>query len=166
MVTGKIYLNIYQAFPAAFLDIQIKGKEKTKWHDHEQRRKDDGQYESVRVKRKGGKEIIYTRVPLFTFPDRIVMPGQYCYPFQFPISNGIPGSVLISNHDYKAQIKYSLTAILDPWKDHHIKKMKYKQRLIIREPAIAQYGDMFDDAANVTSCCCFSKGISKVRASF
>ena len=44
--------------------------------------------------------------------------------------------------------------------------MKYKQRLILREPAIAQYGDMFDDAANVTSCCCFSKGMSKVRASF
>ena len=32
VVTGNVYLNIFQPYPAAFLDIQVKGQEKSKWH--------------------------------------------------------------------------------------------------------------------------------------
>ncbi len=32
VVTGKVFLNMFQHYPAAFLDLQIKGKEKSKWH--------------------------------------------------------------------------------------------------------------------------------------
>ena len=137
-----------------------------KWHEWETHRKSDGETETRRVKRKGEHKILYTRIPLFTFADRVVAPGQYCFPFQFQLANGIPGSLIISNDELKAEIKYSVKGIIEPWKDTHIKKMKSKQLLIVREPVPAEYGDMHEDTSNVTSCCCFGKGSAKVKASF
>ena len=72
----------------------------------------------------------------------------------------------MSNDDFKAEVKYSIKAYLAPWKHAHIKKMKSKQLLIVREPAKAEYGNFFEDSANVTSCCCFSKGRASVKTSF
>lgn len=140
VVTGKIYLNIFKHYPAAFLDIQVKGKEKVKWKESEMYRDSSGDTKFRTVKRKGDHKILYTRIPLFTFAERVVAPGQYCFPFQFQLANGIPGSLIISNHDMKAEIKYSVKGILEPWKDTHIKKMKSKQLLIVREQVPGQYG--------------------------
>lgn len=146
VVTGKIYLNIFQHYPAAFLDIQVKGKEKVKWYEYETHTDSDGKTEQRRVKRKGEHKILYTRIPLFKFAERVVAPGQYCFPFQFQLVNGIPGSLIISNDDLKAEVKYSIKGIIEPWKDTHIKSMKSKQLLIVREPVAGEYGNMFEDS--------------------
>lgn len=63
----------------------------------------------------------------------MVPAGMWTYPFQFYLTNDLPSSVIIAHHRFKAKVNYSVKAIMEPMKDSDVKKMKYKQRLIIRQ---------------------------------
>ena len=68
---------------------------------------------------------------------------------------------------YKASVNYSIKAIVEPMKHADIKKMKFKQRLIIREQSYGvEYGQLKEDSGNVTSCCCIGKGRITMKGSF
>ena len=56
MVTGKVYLRTTKPIDAKFLELEVSGKEKTGWLDHEYKQvRDSGgkvKYERITVKRK------------------------------------------------------------------------------------------------------------------
>lgn len=70
--------------------------------------------------------------------------------------------------DFHAIIKYSINAVLEPSFGMNLKKMKHKQRLIIRQPAYNN-GISAEQVynGNIYACCCFgNKGNVSLKTQF
>jgi hypothetical protein len=95
-VTGKIYLSLVEAFSANCLEIEVKGKEKTKWYTHRQVERGTG--ENKRTEREtrrhtGEYKTFYYRCPLYSFGGQRAEAGQYTYPFSFTLPPFLPSSI-------------------------------------------------------------------------
>lgn len=71
MLTGNVYIRLFKPYDGKVLELQVKGKEKGSWIDKEGRWEGDGEhrhYVEYDVKRKGERDIIEAKVPIFNFP--------------------------------------------------------------------------------------------------
>ena len=96
-ITGNIYLNLSMGFPAASLEIEVKGKEKCKWVTRENKKVNDGgneRTEFVDVWHKNETKVITYKVPVYYFPGGMAPAGQYTFPFSFALPSNIPASVI------------------------------------------------------------------------
>lgn len=128
---------------------------------------EEGKFERQEVKRKDDHKIFYTRLPVQKFDSEEIPAGMYTFPFEFQLTDDLPSSVIMTHHMFKAKVNYSVKAILEPHKDSGVKKMKYKQRLIIRQQSVGvEYGQQKAETGAVVSCCCYGKGQATVSGSF
>ena len=102
-------------YPAEFLQLEIKGKEKTmhvgkrmKGHVHLGGRKARRAARQDRRHKITKRQILNTRVKLYQFPRSVAEPGQYTFPFCVVLPEKIPGSMLFASVETKAMafIKY------------------------------------------------------------
>lgn len=153
-ITGKIYLNLSMSFPAHSLEIEVKGKEKCKWVTRENQQVKHGEEtrnEFVDVVHKGENKILTYKVPVYYFPGGMAPAGQYTFPFSFALPGNIPATLFYCGIDKAmANIKYKIKAILEPSLGFNVKKMKFKQTLVIRQPHYASaLNPMQTDSRNV-----------------
>ena len=171
-ITGKIYLNLSLSFPAHSLEIEVKGKEKCKWVTRENQQVKNGEEtknEFVDVVHKGENKILTYKVPVYYFPGGMAPAGQYTFPFSFALPSNIPATLFFCGIDKAmGNIKYKLKATLEPSLGFNVKKMKFKQTLVIRQPHYASaLNPMQTDARNVYACCCFgNKGQARITTQF
>lgn len=156
-ITGKIYLNLTMGFPASTLEIEVKGKEKCKWTTRESQQVKEGENtktEFVDVYHKNEKKIITYKVPVFYFPGGMAPPGQYTFPFSFALPSNIPATLFYCGVDKAvARIRYTLKAALETGIGFNVKKMQFKQTLVIRQPNYATaLNPMQTDTRNVYAC--------------
>ena len=121
------------------------------------------------VKHKNDRKIIVFKVPIYYFPGGLAPAGQYSFPFSFYLPANIPATLLYCGFDKAvASIKYKITAIMEPSIGFNVKKMKFKQPLIIHQPADKSDADrMQSDERNIYACCCFgNKGMVKITTQF
>lgn len=91
-MTGNIYLDLTQPYPAVSLDIIVKGEERCRWTERKTRtvRDSDGKSktETYYVHHSGGREVIHQRFTIYVFQNQVAMPGQYTFPFNIAIPYG------------------------------------------------------------------------------
>ena len=171
-ITGNIYLNLSMGFPASSLEIEVKGKEKCKWMTRESKEVKDGdttKNEFVDVWHKNDRKVITYKVPVYYFPGGMAPAGQYTFPFSFALPSNIPASIYYCGFDKAcASIKYNIKAVMEPSIGFSVKKMKFKQTLIIRQPAnLSALAPKQTDERNVYACCCFgNKGVASITTQF
>jgi sporulation-control protein spo0M len=171
-ITGKVYLNLSMSYPASSLEIEVKGKEKCKWETRENkeiREGDNVRNEFVDVKHKNDHKIISYKVPVYYFPGGMAPAGQYSFPFSFALPANIPASMFFCGFEKSvASIKYKICAVMEPSIGFNVKKMKFKQTLIIRQPAnVGALSPTQTDERNVYACCCFgNKGSARITTQF
>lgn len=151
-MTGNIYIDLQQPYPAVSLDIVIKGEEKCRWterktrtvRDHEGKTRTETYY----VHHHGSRQVIHQRFTIYVFPNQAAMPGQYTFPFNIAIPYGCPSSAFFSGPESAvASIKYSIKAILQPNVVVRMKEMDFKQTLMIREKPAYVENDLFSSVA-------------------
>jgi len=171
-ITGKIYLNLSMSYPAQSLEIEVKGKEKCKWktqQSKEVKNGEDTKSELVDVTHKNERSVITYKVPIYYFPGGMAPAGQYTFPFSFALPSNLPASMFYCGVDKSAaKIKYKLQAYLEPSMGFSVKKMKFKQILVIRQPTIESgFSPTQTDTRNVYACCCFgNKGQAVLTTQF
>ena len=159
-MTGNVYMELKQPYPAVSLDIIIKGDEHCKWTER-RRRTTRGRRGRTRththfIHHSGHRQIVHQRFTIFLFHNQVALPGQYTFPYSISIPHGCPSSAYFTGSDSAvASVKYHLTACLQPNSAINIKPMSFKQVLIVREmpPQIEQ--NVFSKAEfDIKACCC------------
>ena len=84
-LTGKIYVDIYQSFPARKLSLEVKGKEKCEWVEHKTRNGNEGETETYDVWHKKSHDIFKFEQLVYQFPGGYIPAGQYVFPFSFKL---------------------------------------------------------------------------------
>ena len=130
-IKGNAFLQLDQPFPAVQLSLKIKGKEKVHWTEHKTRTVRDGEgktkTEHYTVHRSDERKVIETLHPLFMFPSRAALPGQYTFPFSTVMPGACPSSLYYRGpHSSRASVKYSIRVILEPGYETGLKPMEYK----------------------------------------
>lgn len=158
MVTGKIYVQINQMVPAVKLDLEIKGKEKCKWHETRTRTIREG--ENTRTEHYtehfGTDHTIFKyKSMVYNFNQGYVAPGQYCFPFAFPLPSNCPASAYFTgNSGAVGYVKYSCKATFDAQDHTPFKDLKYKCRLVVRQvPQTISTNLVTEKTAEIYKCC-------------
>lgn len=172
-MTGNIYIELQQPFPAVSLDIIVKGEEKCRWVERKSttRRDNDGKThtEHYNVYHNGSRQVIHQRFTIYVFHNQVAMPGQYTFPFNIAIPHECPSSAFFSGSESAiASIKYSIKAVLQPNVGVHLREMVFKQNLVIREQAPNVQENLHSvSAMKINSCCCCcSKGEASLSTQF
>ena len=90
-------------------------------------------------------------------------------PFQMTLPSNIPSSVHYKDKKVKAEpkakVKYFIKAVLHAHEKDH--DMKYKQVLVIREPAVEfKAGEEQKERSNIKTWCCIDQGHSTMWSTF
>jgi hypothetical protein len=158
LISGNIYLNLSSGYPASSIEIEVKGNERCKWVTRENKEIREGEnvrHEMMDVKHKNEHKIIVFKVPVYYFPGGMAPAGQYSFPFSFALPANIPATLFYCGFDKSvASIKYKISAVMEPSIGFNVKKMKFKQHLIIRQPAnVSGLGRLQSDERNIYACC-------------
>lgn len=172
-VNGTIYLNCLNQFPCRGLFISLFGEETTHWVDiiHETRYRTgaNGQQETyqhaVEHPRHGRTEFFSVKVPVYNFAGQ-VMPGQYCFPFQFQLPAGLPGVFEASSgQKTKASIRYTVEGECDIAGFFSDREIRHRQDLVVQQKLVQAITNAQTEAhAKVTCCCCIGKGTADLKA--
>ena len=159
-MTGNIYMELSQPYPAVSLDIIIKGDEHCKWTERKTRSVRDSEgnsrTETYYVYHSGHRQIVHQRFTIFIFQNQVALPGQYTFPFSVSIPYGCPSSAYFTGTESAvASVKYHITTNLQPNPSVRIRQMSFKQPLIVREmPAHVEDNVFSSSELDVKSCCC------------
>ena len=119
-VRGTIYLQVRQqdGIPATSLKIRLRGEEATAvcYTEEEETHYDSRNHRSHGTRtihhRATDTECIFNLdVPIATFPDGVVPPGRYEFPFQLTLSE-LPATMFFQDCDSKCEVRYSIKAYL------------------------------------------------------
>ena len=129
-VVGRIYIRALAPCSASHLEIKVKGKEHSRfWRQRfETRRREDGTefQEEIWEKNKFEHKILEFNGTCQTF-NALLMPGDYCVPFEFTLPANIPSSIMWRDDTIrekpKCEITYTVRAKLVT---HTNQEMKYK----------------------------------------
>ena len=171
-ITGEVYLNLFKSYPAKSLFLKVKGKEFCRWDEQETEwiNEPNGQRRAITktIHRIGEKEFFSHKFPIWKW-DNEIPPGQYCFPFSMILNNTLPGTFFEDEGHFQGRIRYKAKVEMIP--EHHfehIKKMKYHQDLIIREPIKNPqlYNVPQENVVNSKTWCCIDQGVSKIKCFF
>jgi hypothetical protein len=117
VLQGRVYLSVKSRQESVQgIHLLLQGHERTtvvsyehKGHrDHEKRHEDSGTFVLANYD-----------VPLVFFDNGIIKPGQYEYPFEWPIPANLPSSMTCHHEESSCQVEYNLTAYLHTTNNHH-----------------------------------------------
>ena len=116
--------------------------------------------------RYGKRHLLRESIPLVTYSGNFLEKGYHKIEFHFTLPSQIPGSFFFAGWRFsRASIQYNLNAVLTASEPKN--NLKFKRLLLITRRVFpeADIQEMSDEQ-NISSCCCFSKGVSKIRARF
>ena len=157
-LSGNVHLDLKQPFPAVSLIIEIEGDERWQWitTSTSTTNNSNGGSTSRTTKdtHKGSRKIIQQGYTIFTFPDRVALPGQYTFPFKILIPYELPSSAYFSGGSSScASVSYIISAILLPCPTTGLREMAFKTSLIMREkPYIVNHNLLLSKNFTVKSC--------------
>lgn len=176
-VNGIIYLNLYSDFPASHIKFKIEGKEKVKWYESHERKKEFTENDSMEEYTEEFKKCHRCYNHIFNLSDfskqQMVPAGHYEFPFTFYLTQNIPSSFHYGWKEHGescyAKIRYWCKVKLENDFDENL--LKGKQNFIINEGYSAkmdQNNKMKTDVleTNIVGCCCFQQGKLKLKSYF
>lgn len=96
IIQAKVYMRITKPLAATHIDVEVKGKEKGSFRVYKSRRIPENGMERTEWywdKHKSRREIMESKMTVFTFPTGNLVPGDYAFPISFPMPRGIPASM-------------------------------------------------------------------------
>ena len=98
MVTGTVFLRSSHPLEVAFIDLEVKGREKVSFIERVTRHNNENNTsETEELKRKTNKQLLHFHHPCFTFAVSTLAPGDYAIPFAFTLPMGVPSSLYYKN---------------------------------------------------------------------
>ena len=172
VVTGKIYVQINQQYPAYKLKLKIKGKEKWKWYEQKSREMRDGDRvwtEWYEDKHDEDHNVFEYEDNIYKFSVGYIPPGQYVFPFSFVLPHDCPSTAYFTG-DQKAtaSIKYKCKGVFEAQDHTPFKDIKYKCKLVVRQVPSQVYANLSceQDKEIYKWWCCCSQGVTRLRALF
>lgn len=164
VVTGNVYLNVsHHIHDFKGVDLKVKGYEKTKWEEQRTRTNSDNQPETYTVLFDGHHSFFKVKLPLYKMRGSLG-PGQYCFPFSFPLPMDLPGVFHEDQHrwgtKYEARTRYKVKV------ECHGAGKATQDLIIFERPLSAVTPVSGEKTANVMFCCCVNKGVCTLRTHF
>lgn len=179
LVTGNVFLNVFEAFESRGLELSLKIKESAKWEEIQYRTETKIVYDEVtkeekreahnveeKIIRKEDKTLYKSSYMIGTMQNNVFGFGQYAYPFQFMLPNHLPGSFEYYDSQVSSCIKYTVKAKSLSNLDKQ-KEIDTKSILVVRQPAqFFEYPTNLSDTRAITTWCFFSQGSSTLNVSY
>src|SRR3990167_4476911 len=110
------------------------------------------------------------KIPIYTFPSAFVPSGQYSIPFSFMLGPGLPSTFKyefkMHGFDCYAATNYELMASLESI-GFGAQSLRQTIAFNVNQPVVVGDASQRKELTqNVTSCCCFGKGSSKITTYF
>lgn len=157
MVTGKIFVNIREAFPAGQIKLYIEGKEKCKWYEQRSRTVGHGEHRRIEyyeVKFENKHIIIEYEETMYRFESGYIYPGQYIFPFQFFLPKECPSSAYYTGHSKaEAYIKYKCKTKFKAADNSNIDSIESQCFLLVRQtPGVVQVNLQASERVEIYKC--------------
>eukprot|EP00543_Licmophora_paradoxa_P018186 CAMPEP_0202460064 /NCGR_PEP_ID=MMETSP1360-20130828/41262_1 /ASSEMBLY_ACC=CAM_ASM_000848 /TAXON_ID=515479 /ORGANISM="Licmophora paradoxa, Strain CCMP2313" /LENGTH=577 /DNA_ID=CAMNT_0049081535 /DNA_START=137 /DNA_END=1870 /DNA_ORIENTATION=+ len=111
-LSGKIYLSISgQPQQATGVHLVLHGEEISTIAKKDHHNNNNNHNNTFDVDRASA-EVIHTDVAIAAFSGGIIPPGQYEYPFRWPLPLHLPSSMYCNQGESSCQVRYHLTAYL------------------------------------------------------
>eukprot|EP00297_Palpitomonas_bilix_P012035 CAMPEP_0113897120 /NCGR_PEP_ID=MMETSP0780_2-20120614/18471_1 /TAXON_ID=652834 /ORGANISM="Palpitomonas bilix" /LENGTH=331 /DNA_ID=CAMNT_0000888485 /DNA_START=249 /DNA_END=1240 /DNA_ORIENTATION=- /assembly_acc=CAM_ASM_000599 len=174
LITGHILLQVMSPLDCKSVVLKVTGHEKTEWEEERVRYEGPPEHQReiwFKEQHEGKNEFFKNKVIVSDFNGTIA-PGQYAFPFQYQLPQGIPG-VFEYHEKYgrlgckvEAAIRYKLKATLDVG-GFFMKDLKAKIHAVVHErkdPSIKPaYGE---NTSTVRLLGCIPKGKATLKAWF
>ena len=178
-VNGTIFLNLVSNYVRANqLWVQITGLEETKLIEQRSRQVNHrhgdrtvSRTEHYYVTHHDVNSFFNHRFPVYTFPTAFLPAGQYSFPVSFILARGIPSTFnyeFFKHGQNYGRVNYCISAMVEsPGMGLQIAPMRSVQTFVVNQENIVSSGAMRKEMnKKVTSCCCISKGHSKIITYF
>lgn len=171
-ITGRIYVQIHEPYPARKLKLQIKGKEKCRWY---QERRETVHYGGhthhiTHYDRHDIEDnVFYYEAVIYEFYQGSINPGQYCFPFSFYLPKECPSSAYFTgSQSAKAYIKYTCKGTFEAANGSNIDDIKYELPFMVRQIKMEVNANLqaFGEEKIDKCCCCCAAGKATVGALF
>lgn len=163
-VSGEVYLSLSHAFEGNRLTIKLKGKEKCRFETTETH--GEGENRRTEHHTRWGKADFYRhKLPLFTFYEDWVQPGQYTFPFCFKLNDILPSTFHFTEGNVLAKIYYYLKVELNP-KHKDDETLESETSIIIRPKPLPNMSRLLERDVNLYKFCCLSAGHMKLKCMF
>ena len=166
-INGNIYMNLIKDYPGNIILLKFIGKEFCKWEET------TGSGEDERTIQHIGESTFYKcEIPIYNFPGYSIPFGHYIFPFNFVLTNNLPGSLNVEYLDqdyndrcFKAYIKYEV--IVECVSSTIDNPIEHSQNLIIKqsfnEPIEAR---VIDKICPINTFWCFNQGSIYIKSYF
>jgi len=169
---GTIYLLVKQQSVGSYLQLLLKGSEKTEWSIRRKERDFLGNQRHVTHTYKGKSRILRQKFDIFKFETGTLQPGQYNFPFEVVTPADLlssftytpPHVPLLDAGPTRALLCYKLVAKIDN-PQAHIDKAE--SVIHVTKPMTDTVAGVSEEVeANISTWCCFKKGTVRVHADF
>ena len=159
-VSGNVYVEVFKIFPCQQLELKVKGTEKIKWEENAPAGQNpnpgepqDPNQPIPKITYHDKKTFFFTVVPLMGFGGTLG-PGQYTFPFRFPLFEHVPGTFYYQDKEHRAKVRYVIEAKLKSMNEGIAKDQKYKTRLIVRQkPTSVAINQKISNTSSLCLCC-------------
>ena len=185
-ITGTLFLNLQETYPADKIKIKIKGKERTLliWfedmgpgphHHHpppDRRPPWDRPHGPPRrrmehIEREDAPCIYHVHTVFDAKAGGPMPPGQYSFPFSFKLPLNIPGTFHHVEQNLSASIRYTIEGFIETV-GNLAPRIKYKSRFTVRQPPMVSGDSVGGKSTTKVVCCgcCLPYGTVDIRANF
>jgi hypothetical protein len=171
-IKGNIHLLVKHQTVGTFLQLLLKGTEKTQWSVRRKERDFLGNRRHVTHNYSGKSRIQRQKFDIFKFETGTLQPGQYSFPFEVvtpadllsSFSYTPPHVPLLDAGPTRALLSYKLVAKID---NPQAQIDKAESLLHVTKPMTDTIAGVSDEMeANISTWCCFKKGTVRVHADF
>lgn len=163
-ISGEVYLSLAKAFEGNRLTIKIKGKEKCQFETEETHGTGENRT-THHVMRYGKAEFYRHKLPLFTFYEDWVQPGQYTFPFCFKLNDILPSTFYFTEGRTMAKIYYHMKVELNP-KHKDDETLDSETPIIIRPRPLPNNAKFLQRDVHLYKFCCLSAGHMELKCLF
>ncbi|TMW65704.1 hypothetical protein Poli38472_008346 [Pythium oligandrum] len=163
LVTGAIYIHVFEPIECSAVILKATGKEKLKWTEVHTHTDSDGTIKTERTSHEKETEFFKQKIVLCSV-DQVFAPGKYVYPFSYQLLPDLPGVFEMDEYSeghierLDAAIRYKLKATLDI-EGFLAKDLKAKCFLVVHERLTESIRPSEDSTTQqVNFLCCINKG--------
>lgn len=176
-VNGTIFLNVFQNYPGAReVSVLIRGFEdtrlierKTRTTTHRVGKTTTTRTHTYYVTHQDYNAFFNHQFVIYRFSTDFIPAGQYTFPFSFALPAGLPSTFNHTFHRYganHAKVNYTVGARVGAFMQLGA-PISCTQNFVLNQELIASTGNVRKEICKeVKSCCCCSKGDSKIVSYF
>ena len=148
---GMIHMTLSTQISPSTLFLVFKGLEATSWVEDSEKQKD---------RHRGKSRICNFHYPLYQW-KKPLPKGGYSLPFIFTLPENLPGSFSCIFEQFRASIEYKLFAKL---LSKNNENLKARISIHVIEKTLSLHANLAASSiAEITTCCCIGKGISRIN---